>query len=501
MGQLTSLQNGSDIRGVAVYGVRGENVNLTIIEARKIAAAFAIWLKRGLAKETPRIAVGRDTRISGDELKEGVTEGLNMAGAMVFDFGFASTPCMYMCTLDNELICDGAVMITGSHLPYNHNGMKFFTREGATGSHDVADILEIAENIEEDGIDIRTVKKDYMSTYAKNLADFIRQQTMMDRPFENLKIIVDAGNGVGGFFVDKLLRPLGANTAGSKYLEHNGMFPHHVPDPELPGVMEQFKSNVLDYKADLGILFDTDADRAALVDGDGIIFNRDRLVALMSALVLRDHPGTAVVTDSVTSDGLTRFIEAKGGVHHRFRRGYKYIIDECKRLNREGTPSAMAMETSGHCALQENHYLDDGAYMVARLLIEFVRLRAEGKKLSDLIEDLEEPAETEEYRLVIAAGDYDEYAEKILRDFEEEAQKAEGIEIEPGAEGVRAHFGSGAGNGWCLLRQSLHGPKLCVYIQSDEAGGAQKIREFLRIFLSRYNKLVLKQQERAAAVR
>lgn len=490
MGELFKLQNGSDIRGIAVYGVQGENVNLTMIEARKITAAFGQWLKEKTGKENITVAIGRDTRISGEELMEGAIEGLDFSGAKVYDFGIASTPSMFMCIVDEELCCDGSIMITASHLPYNRNGMKFFTRDGATSKKDIKEILERAESIETENFEVNAIRKDFISKYSENLVRLIREKTGEETPFSGMRIIVDAGNGSGGFFVSKILKPLGADTEGSLYLERNGMFPNHVPNPELKEVMENFKQHVVAVKADLGIIFDTDVDRAAVVDGNGVQLSRNRMVALMSAIVLEETPGTTIVTDSVTSSGLKAFIEAHGGKHHRFRRGYKNVIDESKRLNKEGICSALAMETSGHCALRENHYLDDGAYMIVKILIKFAQLKKQGKSISHLIEGLNEPAESEEIRIKIEDEDFKACGARVLNDFERYIGECEGVLIEePNYEGVRANFDRGHGNGWCLLRMSLHDPVMPLNLESDEPGGLAKIKETVLSFLKRYKNL------------
>jgi phosphomannomutase len=386
MGELLQLHNGSDIRGVAVYGVKGENVNLTITEARKIGCSFALWLKQKLGKPNFCVSVGRDSRISGDELKEGLVEGLNMAGATVWDFGFASAPCMAQSVFDEELACDGAVMITGGTLPYNWSGMKFFTPDGATTGADITAILEAAEAIEAEGIDIRTQRKDYLLKYAAGLAAFISVKTNSEKPFEGSRIIVDAGNGVGGFFVDKILRPLGADTVGSRNLERNGMFPNHVPDPARESVLEQFKNTAAEYKADLGILLDTDACSAALIGKDGRKFSQSELLMLMCAIVLEENPGGAIATDGLLPEQVRAFIEKKGGVVCRPRGVSETAAGECKRLAEEGVSCAMAMDIRGLCALKENHYLNDGVFMVVKILVKFAQLKAQGKSLLDLLQ-------------------------------------------------------------------------------------------------------------------
>lgn len=118
-----------------------------------------------------------------------------------------------------------------------------------------------------------------------------------------------AGNGAGGFYASQVLKPLGADVSGSQFLEPDGRFPNHIPNPENEDAMASVCSAVLEAKADLGIIFDTDVDRAGCVDAAGREINRNRLVALASAIVLEQYPGGTVVTDSITSDGLKVFIE------------------------------------------------------------------------------------------------------------------------------------------------------------------------------------------------
>ncbi len=126
-----------------------------------------------------------------------------------------------------------------------------------------------------------------------------------DKPLKGLRIVVDAGNGAGGFFVEKVLAPLGADTTGSQFLEPDGTFPNHIPNPENKDAMQASKQAVLANNADLRIIFDTDVDRMAAVLPDGSPVNRDAIIAIMAAIVAKDYPGSTIVTDSVTSDRLT----------------------------------------------------------------------------------------------------------------------------------------------------------------------------------------------------
>lgn len=190
---------------------------------------------------------------------------------------------------------------------------------------------------------------------------------------------MNAGNGCGGFFTWDVLEKLGADTTGSLHLEPDGTFPNHMPNPEDPTAMSLTRSAVLAHGADLGVVFDTDVDRSGVVDATGSAINGDRLIALMSAIVLDEHPGTTVVTDARTSDGLTRFIEARGGHHCLYRVGYRNVIEKGVQLNAEGVETHVMMETTGHGALKENYFLDDGAY--GYINIRFYQDKQEGDSI------------------------------------------------------------------------------------------------------------------------
>jgi phosphomannomutase len=306
-----------------------------------------------------------------------------------------------------------------------------------------------------------------------------------------LKIIVDAGNGAGGFFADKVLVPLGADVQGSQFLEPDGRFPNHVPNPEDKDAMDSICQAVLNEKADLGIIFDTDVDRAAMVDAQGKAINRNDLIALISSVILDDHPGSVIVTDSITSAGLKTFIEDQlGGIHHRYQRGYKNVINESIRLNEAGRESWLAIETSGHAALKENHFLDDGAYLVAKLLIQSARMKQEGKSLVSLISSLQRPLEEQEYRLKITTSDFLDYGQKVLRKLAERIQGVPGwTPEEPNYEGIRVQCQGECEDGWFLLRMSLHDPVMPLNVESNLQGGIALIVKKLKRLLEEFKHL------------
>ena len=291
------------------------------------------------------------------------------------------------------------------------------------------------------------------------------------------------------FFVDKVLKPLGADTTGSQFLEPDGRFSNHMPNPEDDAALASVSKAVADNRADLGIIFDTDVDRAAVINEGGEPFARNALVALMSAIVLEEHPGTTIVTCSTTSNHIRTFIEDRGGKQRRFMRGYRYVIDEALRLNAEGIDSQMAIELSGHCALKENHFLDDGAYLVAKVLIKMAQLHREGKKLGSLVADLKEPLEAVSFSLHYTVEDPKAYGDQLLEDLFEFA-RGQGIALnEEHVDGFRGEFPPGDGDGWASSRPSMYNPLIGFRIQSETPGGAKHIAKKLIPFFSRYKEL------------
>ncbi len=486
--ELLSLQNGSDIRGVAV----GEHAALTPGVVRRIGWSFGRWVK-ARSDSGVRVAIGRDSRETGRELSWYFAQGLASSGIVIADFGLASTPAMYMSTVREGFMYDGAVMVTASHMPMDRNGFKFFTREGGLEKGDIIDILKAAQECPELSLpyEMEIDHEDFLSVYADDMVEMIRQRANARdylHPLKGKRIVVDAGNGAGGFFAEKVLKPLGADISGSVFLEPDGRFPNHSPNPEDPAAMESVRDVVIKNNADLGIIFDADVDRAAAVLEGGRSLNRNGLIAMMAAIELREHPNATIVTDSITSVGLKSFIEKKGGVHRRFKRGYRNVINEAKRLNSQGVDCPLAMETSGHGAFRDNYFLDDGAYLIAKLLIEIARGTEDGSRLENLIDELEEPMEAKEFRLRITEPDFSAYGGLVLEKMDEYAAKKSGWRVEKdNYEGVRVNVDTA--EGWFLIRMSLHDPLIPLNIESDVPGGVKMIVGEVVEFLNQFNGL------------
>lgn len=492
------LKSGTDIRGVAIDGVPGESINLTDDVLEKIATSFAVWLSQEKNKNFKNLSVsiGHDSRISAGRIKSVLVKTLSTLGIKIFDCGLSSTPAMFMTTID--LNCDAAIEITASHHPFNRNGLKFFTNNGGLDGADIEKILNGAEKkfnfSKADRLFVRKVY--YMKTYAARLRKIICDgigEKEESKPLSGLKIVVDAGNGVGGFYAIDVLKPLGADISGSQFLKPDGNFPNHMPNPEDKAAIKSVIEATLRNHADLGLIFDTDVDRAGAVDCDGNEICKNSLIALASKIALKNNFGGTVVTDSVTSDGLHDYIESElHGVHDRFKRGYKNVINEAKRLNSQGINCPLAIETSGHAALRENYFLDDGAYLVTKIVIELVNLRRQDKNFSDILNKLKKPIESVEFRLKILCEDFKIYGEKVINDLFTYAKNRNGWEIaSDNKEGIRISFDKTIGNGWLLLRLSVHDPVMPLNIESNEMGGIKLILQNLEGFMKKYNYLDL----------
>ena len=467
------LKSGSDIRGVASEGVAGEDIQLTDEAVFDLTIGFCRFLEKNGTVKGSKVAVGHDSRISAERIKKQVIDALTDFGYGVYDCSYASTPAMFMTTVD--LDAAASVQITASHHPYNRNGLKFFTKDGGLNPEDISAIIDYAcEPYEKtaDGGKIETV--DFMATYSERLRKMICEGVKADnyeRPLEGFRITVDAGNGVGGFYATDVLAPLGADVSASQFLEKDGTFPNHIPNPENKDAMASICKAVKESQSDLGIIFDTDA----------------------ALLALEGNEGGTIVTDSVTSTGLTEFINNNlGGVHYRFKRGYRNVINEQIRLQGEGINCPLAIETSGHAAFRENFYLDDGAYLVTKIVIKMAQLGKEGKKLDSLISELKDPEEAVELRFKINNPDFKAYGNKVIDSLAEYAADKDGWRVaDDNREGIRIFFDSAEADGWLLLRLSVHDPIMPLNIESDTTGGTKIIADEFYTFMSKFEELDL----------
>lgn len=490
------LANGSDIRGIAI-DTDQMSANLTPEIVFQIGVSFVEWLSRKTEKDREElsIAIGFDGRISGDSLKKALKAAFTQNRVHVIDVGIATTPSMFMSTQFSSYDVDGAIEITASHLPKEYNGLKFFTKDGGLDHVDIRNILKNAESDAEIHLEIdksyvkhQDLLSDYSAYLRQIIQDGVSDEQMKAKPFKGLRIVCDAGNGTGGFFAEQVLKPLGADIHGSQFLEVDGTFPNHIPNPDSKEAMASLKKAVTSHEADIGIIFDTDADRAAVMDRDGNSINRNNLIALAGAIVLKDSPGGIIVTNSPVSSHAINFIADLGGKVEPYISGYKNVINRSQELNQKGLNSPLAIETSGHAAFRENYFLDDGAYLIAKILIADANCRSNGRTFIDLIDNLDEPVETEEVRFILQADDYRAQGESIIKELSHFGQEIKDFSLVPeNKEGVRFNVSKQYGEGWFLLRMSLHEPKLVLQMENDQDKKISVLKETLIPFFEQFD--------------
>lgn len=327
-----------------------------------------------------------------------------------------------------------------------------------------------------------------MPSYAQSLTDALRRETKStddSKPLQGLKIVLNSGNGSGGFFHD-VLEGLGADVSASIGIPYDSTFPNGVPNPENQELVDATIRVCHETKADLGIMLDTDADRSGFIvpstDGSGYEpLNRNRLIALLGVLFAETSPGCTIVTDSVTSEGLATFLQDDLGLNHvRYLKGYANVIAKAKELNDgDGDYNAeVAIETSGHCAMKENNFLDDGTYTAVKvigLLAKTKKEKGNDASLLKLISNLTEMPETAELRMNVLDGSLETTADVfdfILMDIEraccgEEECTLDWMVDEDNLEGLRIRNLSVPSGGFFMLRKSLHDPLISLQLEGE----------------------------------
>lgn len=446
------LKTGSD--------VRSHETLLTDEVAEKIGFAFACLLAQKLRTSPDRltIAVGRDARPSGRRIAAALIRGVTAADSDVLDGGLCAAPALFGRAAREEAPA-GAIMVTAGNDRADRNGFRFFAPACGFGEADVARLLNEAAACEVPERLVTRVRPmdDYREYLRRTAAALLKDDAL--KPLLGLKAAVGTGNPFGAFFAD-FLESLGA-------------------EAERVGADRDMAQAVPECGADLGICLAADGSRAAIFDGSGAPVAQNRLIAMLAAMLLEDNPGATLVTDSVTSSGLSAFIAEWGGVHYRFKRGYHNVIDEAIRLNGEGIDCPLAIETTGHAAFRENQFLDDGMYLALRVVCEAFDRKREGQTVFSLADDLEEPVETASLRLSVLDEDdpaaaCQEAVETILSHTLENAE----WQLAPdNREGVRITFNldGGVNNAWFQLRMSVHTPSLPIDVASDVPGGVRRI--------------------------
>ncbi|MEO6519469.1 MAG: phosphomannomutase/phosphoglucomutase [Pseudoxanthomonas sp.] len=444
----------SMFRAYDIRGVVGDTLNVEVAERIGQAIGSAME-EQGLID----VVVGRDGRLSGPELSGGLIEGLRKAGRNVIDIGLAPTPVTYFAAY--HLRAGSSVAVTGSHNPPDYNGFKIVIGGQTLSGDAITDLhTRISEGRLHQAASQGTLQeRDVSADYVQRIADDVQ----LDRP---LKIVVDAGNGVGGAIAPQLLEAIGAEVI-PLYCDVDGSFPNHHPDPSEPRNLEDLIQTVKRFDADLGLAFDGDADRLGVVTKEGNIIFPDRLLMLFAADVLERNPGALVIYDVKCTSKLQGWILRHGGTPLMWQTGHSLI----KAKMRE-TGAELAGEMSGHFFFQERWYgFDDGLYAAARLL-EILAARADSP--SEVLDALPNALSTPEIKLPVPAADAHQIVERFIADGPFEGARLTTID------GLRADWE----DGWGLLRASNTTPVLVLRFEADNQQALERIKDDFRARLA-----------------
>jgi phosphomannomutase / phosphoglucomutase len=432
-----------DIRGVVDDDLTDESVYDV---ARGIGTLFR-------NNGATRVTIGRDARASSPRFRDIMARGLNETGCDVVDVGMVPTPVLYF-TLFRDAV-DAGVMITGSHNPADNNGFKICLNKSTIFGEQILEIKRAAMTKRFASGRGTSEELDVVPEYRSNIASNV---VLGPR---RLKVVVDAGNGMGGIIGAPLYRSMGCEVI-DLFCDPDSRFPNHHPDPTVVENMQHSIQAVASHKADLAIAYDGDADRIGVVDEKGEIIWGDQLMILFSREILKSQPGATFIAEVKCSQALFDDIARHGGNPIMWKVGHSLIKAKMKE-----THAAMAGEMSGHLFFADRYFgYDDAIYAGARLL---EILTNTDKPLSSLLADLPETVSTPEIRVDCP----DEKKFDLVRALTERFKKTHRvIDID----GARILFEQG----WGLVRASNTQP---VIVMRFEADTQEHLEEFQALVL------------------
>jgi phosphomannomutase/phosphoglucomutase len=427
-----------DIRGVAGLDLTEETVGL-------VARALGTRVRAAGGKS---VVLGRDVRLSSPGFHRQAVAGLLATGCDVVDVGIVPTPLVYFAA--QTLPVDGLCMITGSHNPADYNGMKIGVGPTTLYGEAIQEILRAVLKGEFASGQGRVTSHDIVTPYQAYV-----QQNLRLGP-RKIKVVIDAGNGTGGVAVP-IFERLGVEVV-PLFIEPDGRFPNHHPDPTVEKNLEPLKRKVLETGADLGVAYDGDSDRVGAVDEQGQVLWGDQLMILFSRAILAEVPGAAVVAEVKCSFTLYDDIKQRGGRGIMWKAGHSLIKAKMKEEH-----AALAGEMSGHIFFGHRWLgFDDGIYSSARL-VELLSHTA--APLSSLLGDVPKTFSTPELRV--------DCPEEIKFEVVRRAQAffTRGFEAVT-IDGVRVIFP----DGWGLVRASNTQPILVLRFEATTAPRLAEIR-------------------------
>ena len=435
------------------YDIRGtypEEINEGVISI--IGQAIALKCKQEGITE---ISVGRDGRLSGETLLDSMCNSIAKSGISVTNIGLVTSPILYYAAKKN--VSKSGIMITGSHNPKDDNGIKMVINDKPVSGTEILSLTKFVPEFDKTKKEI--IKIDIIEDYINDVLQKIR----LNHP-ENLKIVVDCGNGAAGCVAPQLFERLGCNVI-NLFSEIDGNFPNHHPDPGKIANLQDLIKAVKDEKADLGLAFDGDGDRVGLVTEKGDVVFPDKIMMLFAEDVLTKNNGGQIIFDVKCSNSLAQIIESNGGEPIMSPTGHFHIKNKLRETN-----ALLAGEMSGHIFFNDDWYgFDDGHYAGVRIIDLINR---SDSSIDQMVSRLPESFSTPELNIHVS----DDIKFDIVQKFAEECL-LDGNKIT--IDGLRIEFS----NGWGLLRASNTTPKLVLRFEGKSEADLKSIQEnFLNEF-------------------
>ncbi len=446
--------NESIFRDYDIRGLVGEDLNAEF--AKTLGKAFGTYLVR---KGTRDCLIGYDARESSESYYEACIEGLLSVGANVVRIGLATSPMMYWARKFYKI--DGGLMITASHNPPEFNGFKPASGDGCLFGEQLQVLKRLMQNEEFLSGEGRVSDRDIFEDYTADIASKVKIS-------KKLRVIVDCGNSTGGPFAPSVLEKLGVEVE-RLFCDIDFTQPNHPPDPQNPEAYPHMVDKVKAGGFDAGLLFDGDADRLGLVDGEGNIVWGDQITALCARKVLEDKPGALVLFELQCSKSATDDVEAHGGKAKLIRVGHSYIEEALKEEKAE-----LAGETSGHIFFSDRWYgFDDAIYAACRLL-EYVALQ--GKTVKELVDSLPKYVSAPTTRIFASDRRKFGIVEELKGYFKEKGYKFLTID------GVRLEWE----DGWVVVRASNTQPQLTLRAEARTEARLGEIKQVMEEALGKY---------------
>lgn len=451
-----------DIRGISGKDLDDEFAYI-------LGRAYGSYLQ---ALGTRKILVARDTRETSESYQKSLMRGLTEGGCDVYNMGIAIVSTLYFARRHWNI--DGGVMVTASHNPPQYNGFKLCHGNNSISGEEIQKVRKIAESIAaKSELKFKAIKAGEIIAFPEaNRAYYeeIKKRISLKR---KLKVVVDSGAAIAGIFAPKLLRDLGCEVT-ELYSEVNPANPPHPIDPVVIAAYDDLIKAVKESRADVGILFDGDADRVGFVDEKGEVHTGDTMLAFLAKDYLPKNPGAKVIVEISNSNKVIDEVERLGGVAIWSKTGRSFISEKIEKEK-----ALLSGETSCHYTITKDWYsFDDAIFAMCQVL----RILSESEnKFSQIIDTLPKYYSTPQYRIGVSEDKKFDLVKKIVEHFRPLCERV--IDID----GIRGY----TKDGWFIIRAANTGPIIALRAESKSSEGLEKLKDFVKNGLKNFPEINL----------